>query len=152
MKRSLLFVLFIMVAVTTVVYYLNIKGNMDATQLQSSMSSLHGIREERISASNERTNNLSITGERIVPQPDTTSAREDEKRFVHIAYEQVSKVMEINDPTNVKVEHTNDIVVITFLLPRAVQTDRPPFPGADYIARVKINKKTGEIIQILVGS
>ena len=81
-------------------------------------------------------------------QPEKNDA--DRVRFVRVAFEGASKVMAIPDLSSAKVELHEKTVFVTFPFNPKKQDGRPPPPGPDYLARVKIDRHTGEILEILV--
>lgn len=70
-------------------------------------------------------------------------------RFVRIAFEEASKVMAISDPGSATIKYENSTAVVTFPFPHKDESGRPQAPGPDYLARVKIDKQTGKIVEIL---
>ena len=74
----------------------------------------------------------------------------DRLRFVSIAYDAAKQGMEIADTNSAIVEYGDDIVIVTFPFPRHEASDRPPYPGPSYLARVKIKRSTGTILEVLV--
>jgi len=86
-----------------------------------------------------------------MPEHDETIPVLDEehRRFVRIAFELAKDAMEITDTSTATVEYTDNIVTVTFPFPRQAVGDRPPCPGPDYFARVKIDRATGNVLEIL---
>lgn len=93
-------------------------------------------------AKNEVTMNASKQGE-------TIPASDEKNRLISIAFNRAKEVMEIKDKSTATVEYTDNIAVITFPFPRLEAGDRPPYPGPDYLARIKIDRNTGNILEIL---
>lgn len=80
---------------------------------------------------------------------DNRSHEMEKEKYVRLAFEGARKVMEINDFSNAKIEYESNVVIVTFPFPCKTDSSRPPPPGPDYLARVKFNRQTGQIIEIL---
>ena len=70
-------------------------------------------------------------------------------QYINIAYTRAKEGMEIHDPSTAKVEYEERIVIVTFPVPHNEDEDHQRYPGADHLARVKIDRDTGEVIEIL---
>jgi hypothetical protein len=69
------------------------------------------------------------------------------KKAVKVAEEASRKVMNIPRDVEPVIEQTKDNIIVTYplVLPKGVR-------GADYYTKVTIDKKTGKLISLLVGS
>ncbi|MDR0993152.1 MAG: hypothetical protein LBN38_01080 [Verrucomicrobiota bacterium] len=76
-------------------------------------------------------------------------AVEERYRFVRIAFDRTKEGMEIADTSAASVEYKGNIAVVTFPFPHQEVRGRPPYPGPDYLARVKIDRRTGNVLEIL---
>ena len=77
----------------------------------------------------------------------TTIPREEWDYFINIAFQKIksyNKTMTLNKEAIV-IDFTEDFVYVLFLLPHI----EFPMPGYDFLCRVKINRKTGEVVLIL---
>lgn len=74
---------------------------------------------------------------------------EERSRFVRIAFDRAKEAMEITDTSTATVEYKDNIAIVTFPFPRQTMGDRLPYPGPDYLARVKIDRATGNVLEIL---
>ncbi len=77
---------------------------------------------------------------------------EEDHRLVKIAFDRAIKVMEITDTSTATIEYTDDVAVVTFPFPTQAAGDHPTYPGPDYLARVKIDRNTGNVLEILGAS
>ena len=82
-------------------------------------------------------------------QRETIPASDEKRRLISIAFDRAKDVMEIKDASTATVEYTENIAVVTFPFPRPKIGDRPSYPGPDYLARVKIDRSNGNILEIL---
>lgn len=73
----------------------------------------------------------------------------ERRRFVGIAFDRAKEGMKIADTSTALVEYKDNIVVVTFPFPYRMVDGRPPYPGPEYIARVKIDRNTGNVLEIL---
>lgn len=74
---------------------------------------------------------------------------EEEKRFYSsYARTVIGARIDIPDAVNTKVIIDNDIVTVTFPIKRGSSYEK----GPDYAGRVKFDRKTGRIIEVLAGS
>jgi hypothetical protein len=78
-----------------------------------------------------------------------SEASDSQSRFIHIAFEEARKVMEVSDPRSAVVKYDGSTAIVTFPFPRENSPGRPQSPGPDYLARVKIHRQTGKILEIL---
>ena len=79
------------------------------------------------------------------PLPENIPLTNDEYlRFINIAFEKVKNLDRINK-NYVTIDMDDDVFYLTFDLPPPRANDRI-FPRDDFIACVRINRKTGEII------
>ena len=86
-----------------------------------------------------------------MPEDNTTipALGEEERRFVDIAFNRAKEAMEITDTSAVTVEYKDNIAIVSFPCPRHAASDQPPYPGPDFLARVKIDRATGNVLEIL---
>lgn len=78
-----------------------------------------------------------------------SGADEEHGRFVRIAFERAKEAMEITDMRTATIEYKDNIAIVTFPFPRQTMGERPSYPGPDYLARVKIDRVTGNVLEIL---
>ena len=84
----------------------------------------------------------------------TRLSPEEEQHFRLLAFDQIKNRLDIDDPAKATVDFADDVVVVTFPYPHKSPPDAPglAYPGPDYVARVKIDRKTGGILEVLSGS
>jgi len=69
--------------------------------------------------------------------------------YIKLAFDKAKTVMQIKDATTATIKTNGDIVIVTFPFPHDKRVNQPPFPDPDYLARVKIDRLSGKIIEIL---
>ena len=99
------------------------------------------------------TNDFNAKNEAPMNMPEhdeAISAVDDERHhFARIAFERAKDVIEIADMSMATVEYKDNIAIVTFPFPRQTMGDQPPYPGPDYLARVKIDRGTDNVLEIL---
>ena len=127
-KTKILFICTIVVAIFSVIVYV---GNIDRSESSPVVST------KKMNAT--LTRHASIL------------SSEEEKELVNKAYNKASSGIKIDDKNNYKISYEGDFFIVTWPYIEKDLLGRPPSPGPDYIARVKIDINTGDIVEILVG-
>ncbi len=99
--------------------------------------------------SNDLHTTKAVSMNKPVHEAATPSTNEDRAHFISIAFDRAKKMMEIANTNTAIVEYKDSMVVVTFPVLRKGGDDRPPYPGSDYLARVKIDRNTGNVLEIL---